>query len=217
MAKNIRSISNKYFDDNEALYARLGTTDAVRALSATNALFRKLAHQERYNAELLEITGSDNIGNAMKVIRAQNSGRRVPVLPIELTKIPEIWLKGRMKRGNDPGFAQMSLKTCQREYRFIQPLLEESWELIEQQPEEFRDNLREQLLTKYQRYSPTEMSRECYAFVNDYDLDEVIEEADLKVKTKHDDPLLSELSKAIEATIISPKDYGVQSKNDSGK
>jgi hypothetical protein len=217
MAKNIRSISIKYFDDNDALYARLGTTDAVRALSAANALFRKLAHQERYNEELIELTGADNIGNAMKVIRAQNSGSRVPLLPAQLTKIPEIWLKGRMQHGKDPGFAQMSLKTCQREYRFIQPLLEESWELIGQQPADEQESLKEQLLSKYERFSPTEMSRECYAFMNDYDLDEVIEEADLKVKTKHDDSLLSELHKAIEATTISQKDYGVQPKNDTGK
>ena len=173
MSKTFESASNKYIAGNKALYAELGTTDAARGLTALRKLKKDLAHLERYNEELIQLTGADNLGNAMKVIRSVVSGERVIFeLPEELTKFPELWLNGRLRDGKDMGFPGMSIRQCEKEYRYLRPLLEDAWKTaVEQKDEEVRESLKRQISEGYQILDPSEFSRICYGITNNYEIE----------------------------------------------
>jgi hypothetical protein len=173
MSKQFEEASEKYINNNNALYAELGTTDAARGLTALRKLKKDLAYSERYNDELIQLTGADNLGNAMKVIRSVVSGGRVIFeLPEELTKFPELWLNGRLRDGKDMGFPGMSIRQCEKEYRYLRPLLEDAWKTaIEQEDEEIRESLKRQILEGYQILDPSEFSRICYGITNNYEIE----------------------------------------------
>lgn len=214
MSVELKRLQEKHWRYVDQMCDLLQSADAYKALKALRKVLREREQYKGYVDEVVNTLGLDNIGNALKQIRATGIGRVVLLLPPPLLKIPEIWLTGRTNNGKDKGFAKMSLRTCQREYRFLQPLLEAAWELIEQQPEDERDCLKQELLDKYEKFSPMEMSRDCYSFLNDYDLEEIVEEADLKPRKIDKDPSISEMFNALKATTISANDYGVQSKSE---
>ena len=211
MAKAAKTVLLDYLASNDKLYAELGTADPARCLTAVRALKRKLATLETFVEEFNEVTGSDNYGNGLKALKAGTFGQGGSVnLPPELLRVPQVWLEGRTKEGKDPGFARYGPFEANREYKRLKPFLEEVWAAINTEEEDIQERLRHEVLAEYEKLSPEEMGRFCIAFVNDYDLEDIFEEKESKAKKVNDDPLLSELSKAIEATTISSKDYGVQ-------
>ena len=204
-----------YIASNDKLYAEVGTADSARCLTAVKALKRKLATLETFVNEFNEVIGSDNYGNGLKALKAGTFGQGGSVnLPLELSRVPQIWLEGRTKEGKDHGFARYGYYEANREYKRLRPYLEEVWVAVGTEEDDIQQRLKLEILSEYEKLSPEEMGRFCIAFVNDYDLEDIIEEAESKVKPVSEDPLLSELHKAMEATTLSAKDYGVQHKKD---
>ena len=207
MSKTFESASNKYIAGNNALYTELGTTDAARGLTALRKLKKDLAYSERYNDELIQLTGADNLGNAMKVIRSVVSGGSVIFeLPMELTKFPELWLNGRLRDGKDMGFPGMSIRQCEKEYRYLRPLLEDAWKtVIEQEDEEICENLKRQILEGYQTLDPSEFSRLCYGITNNYEI-ELRSEREEKIKVEKGASYI-EIQRVLNS--LPEKNYGV--------
>jgi hypothetical protein len=218
MAKSQRQNILDYVAANDKLYAELGTTDAARSLTAVLALKKKLATLEKFADEFIEVMQTDNYGNGLKALKARTFGSGgSPNLAPELLRVPQIWLDGRAKQGKDPGFARYGYYEADREYKRLRPYLEEVWLAIEIEDEDIQERLRSEVLSEYEKLSPEEMGRFCIAFVNNYDLEEIAEESKSRDKSINEDPLVSELHKALEATTLSAKDYGVQSKTTGEK
>ena len=207
MSKTFEDASARYVANNNALYTELETRDAVRALTALRKLKKDLAYSERYNDELIQLTGADNVGHAMQVIRSLRSGDGVIFeLPKELTIFPDLWLNGRLRDGKDMGFPGMSIRQCEKEYRYLRPLLEDAWKTaIEQENEEVRESLKRQILEGYQILDPSEFSRICYGVTNNYEI-ELRSEKEEKVKVEKGASNI-EMQKVLNA--LNEKNYGV--------
>jgi tRNA nucleotidyltransferase/poly(A) polymerase len=207
MSKQFEEASEKYINNNNALYAELGTTDAARGLTALRKLKRQLKLQERYNDEIVEILGSDNIGNAMKTLRGTLSGARVFLeLPEPLTKYPQVWINGRLRDGKDPGVPGMTIRQCEREYRYLLPLLRDAWETaINQEEEEVSEMLKREILERYEELGPGEMSKVCYGITNNYEVILRLEK-EQPVKVEKGASTM-ELQKALRT--VAERDYGV--------
>jgi hypothetical protein len=181
MAKSQRQSVLDYVAANDKLYAELGTTDAARSLTAVLALRRKLATLEKFVEEFNEVMQSDNYGNGLKALKAATFGQGgSPTLPPELSRVPQVWLEGRTKEGKDPGFARYGYHEANREYKRLRPYLEEVWVAIGLEDEGIQQQLRLEVLSEYERLSPEEMGRFCIAFVNNYDLNDIIEHTQVR-------------------------------------
>jgi hypothetical protein len=172
MTKIARKTILKHFDGVDAILAELGTSDTARGLTALIALKKKLSELEEKEKSVLDVTQTDNVGNAIKRIMALRSGASVsPRLPMELTEIPEIWLKGRIPSKRSKGHPPLTVTQAFRLHRRMMPYLEDAWEIIEKQGED-RERLTEEILTAYATLSPEEMMTNVYAFTKGYELDE---------------------------------------------
>jgi hypothetical protein len=207
MSKTIRATFNKFYDHIEKLLAELGTTDAYRGLGIVQTLKKDIERQSKYNDEIISLMKSDNIGNAVKTLRVLCMGEVVIFeLPAELTKFPELWLNGRLRDGKDMGFPGMSIRQCEKEYRYLRPLLEDAWKTaIEQEDEEIRESLKRQILEGYQTLDPSEFSRICYGITNNYEI-ELQNGKEQKVQIEKGASNM-ELQRALNA--LKEKNYGV--------
>jgi hypothetical protein len=219
MSLELKRLQKRHWELVDQICEILESADSYKALNALKKVMRERDELRAYVDTVVELLGVDNIGNAIKHLRASGMGRVVPLLPEELLKIPQIWLEGRARSAKDPGFAKFEWHQASREYKRLRPLLEEVWEVIDLEPEAIRERLRAEVIADYETLSPDEMGRYCIAFVNKYDLKEVDQEMEIREAKSDKDPLMSELQKALEATTLSAKDYGVQSKkvNEKGK
>jgi len=182
MAKAAKTVMFDYIASNDKLYSEVGTADPARCLTAVRALKRKLATLETFAEEFNEAMGSDNYGNGLKALKAATFGQVGSVsLPPELSRVPQIWLEGRTKEGKDHGFARYGYYEANREYKRLRPYLEEVWVAIGTEEEDIQQRLKSEILSEYEKLSPEEMGRFCIAFVNDYDLEDIIEDTESKL------------------------------------
>ena len=66
----------------------------------------------------------------------------------------------------------MSIRQCEKEYRYLRPLLEDAWKTaVEQKDEEVRESLKRQISEGYQILDPSEFSRICYGITNNYEIE----------------------------------------------
>ena len=172
MSKTIKAAFNKFHDNVWDLLQELGTTDAYKGLGVVKTLKKDFEVQCKYNDEIVEIFGGGNIGNAMKTIRSIYMGGRVLFdLPEQLTKYPQVWINGRLRDGKDPGVPGMTIRQCEREYRYLLPLLRDAWETATNQEEgEVSEMLKREILEQYEILGPGEMSKVCYGITNNYEV-----------------------------------------------
>lgn len=192
--KHIRAICNL-----------LETTDEYRALVALRALIAKKEELEKYQQEVCDAVGADNIGNALTMIKAKSYGRAgLFQLPEQLYKIPLLWLEGRAETRKQKGVLKMTFFQAERQHRRLLPYLEDAWKVAGQRDSELAEMLREQILQNYEETSAEDMTKFCWAFVNDYE----IEEEDI-VEERAEEPSIAELLKIVSESKL---DYGVVSK-----
>jgi hypothetical protein len=173
MTKTIKKAFFKHLDGVDAILNELETTDTARGLTALLALKKKISELENKESSILEVTQTDNIGNAIKRIMALRSGASVsPKIFVELLEIPEIWLKGRNPSKKSKGHPPLTVTQAFKMHRRMMPFLEETFEIIEKQPEEDRERLKDELLNEWRTLSPEEMMTKLYAFTKGYELDE---------------------------------------------
>jgi hypothetical protein len=186
MSVELKRLQNRHWELVDKICELLESADAYKALNALKKVLRERDELRAYVNEVVDIVGLDNIGNAIKHLKATGVGQVVPLLPKELLKVPQVWLEGRDRSGKDPGFVKFEWYQAEREYKRLKPLLVEVWEAIELEPEAIRERLRAEVINDYETLSPDEMGRYCIAFVNKYDLKEIVE------RGKNKEPLVME-------------------------
>lgn len=211
MSLEYKRLHNRQWELIDKICELLQSADAYKALNALKKVIRERDELKGYVNEVVALVGVDNIGNALSKIKASGMGQVVPsVLPPELSRVPQIWLEGRPRSGKDPGFVRFEWYEAEREYKRLRPLLEEVWEAIELEPEGIRERLRAEVLSEYETLSPDEMGRHCIAFVNKYDLKEIVE------RNRNKDPLVMPSEEELESSLQLVTDpdiiYGVVKK-----
>jgi hypothetical protein len=215
MTKTIRKAFFKHLDGVDVILNELETTDTARGLTALLALKKKLSEFEGKVKAILEVTQTDNIGNAIKRIMAFRSGASVSrKIFVELLEIPEIWLKGRNPSKKSKGHPPLSVTQAFKMHRRVMPFLEETVEIIEKQPEEDRERLKDELLNEWRTLSPEEMMTKLFAFNKGYELDE----EEMPVEGEQIIPATDgELRKTLEFMLDPNRIYGVVSKEQTGE
>ena len=184
----------------------LESADEYRALVALRALVSRKEELENYIKQVIDLAGADNIGNAITKIKASSHGRGgVFDLPEQLQRIPQLWLEGRAETRKARGVLKMTFYQAERQHRRLLPYLEDCWRIAEQKDSETAEMLKEQILQCYEENSADDMTKFCYAFVHNYDLEEDGEEREESV----DEPSLAELTKILNDVRF---DYGVVSR-----
>lgn len=192
----------------ERLCKTLGVTDVYKALRVVEKLLKEISELKSYIEEICTITRTDNIGNAIKRIKSGSVGPSVlSNLPDELLRIPKLWLEGRAETRKVKGVLKMTFFHAERQHRRLIPYLQDVWNVASKYDIEMAEALKEQILARFEDSSADDMLRFCYAFLNDYDLEEDEEEQEGATK----DPTLSELQQILNTVKF---DYGVVSKEE---
>ena len=175
MAKKTRTAVNDYFDATEKIFAVFETQDAARCLSAAKAAKREVEEFHQYREEVRVAIGSDNYGNALRTLKAKGlSGKGLFALPLELEKIPQLWLVGRVPTGTDKGCRRYSLFEAKQEHRRLRIYLEDAWTAILSEPEEDQEQLKADLIESYENNDPERCALFCEAFTKDYNLEQIL-------------------------------------------
>jgi hypothetical protein len=190
----------------KAICELLESSDEYRALVALRALITKKEELEKYVQQVVDLVGADNIGNAITKIKAKSYGRLgLSELPEQLQRIPQLWLEGRAETRKTKGVLKMTFYQAERQHRRLLPYLEDCWRIAEQKDTETAEMLKEQILHCYEENSADDMTKYCYAFVHNYDLEE-----DGEVREEStEEPSLAELTRILSEVRF---DYGVVSK-----
>jgi hypothetical protein len=205
MGAKLQQEWDKAWKHIRAICKLLETTDEYRALVALRALIAKKEELEKYQQEVCDVVGADNIGNALTMIKARSYGRPgLSQLPEQLQKIPLLWLEGRAETRKQKGVLKMTFFQAERQHRRLLPYLEDAWKVAGQRDSELAEMLREQILQNYEETSAEDMTKFCWAFVNDYELEE--EEVG---EERAEEPSIAELLKIVNETKF---DYGTVSK-----
>ena len=101
----------------------------------------------------------------------------------------------------------MSFLYAERQHRRLIPYLQDVWKIASNYDMETEEALKEKILQSYEESSADDMMRFCYAFINDYDL----EENAVEPQTESEDPTIAELNKILSRKSM---DYGVEKKRE---
>lgn len=173
MGAKLQQEWNKTWKHVSAICNLLESADEYKALVALRALIAKKNELEKYQQEVCNAIGADNIGNAITMIKASSHGRPgLFQLPEQLQKIPQLWLEGRAETRKQKGVLKMTFFQAERQHRRLLPYLEDAWKVAGQRDSELAEMLKEQILQSYEETSADDMTKFCYAFVNDYELEE---------------------------------------------
>lgn len=205
MAKSMWDKFDTHRRHVERLCRKLEVADVYKAFKAVEKVIRERDELREYVDEVVRMTNTDNIGNALKRISSVSVGASVPKLPDALRRIPQIWLEGRAPTTKHPGVMKLTFRQAERSYRRLLPYLEEVWAFAESEDIELQEALKQQILEEYETTSADDMTKYCYAFSHNYELKE--EEAEEIGVDK--DPTMAELSKILQSVKV---DYGVISK-----
>ena len=191
----------------KAICEILESADEYRALVALRALVSRKEELENYIQQVVDLSGADNIGNAITKIKASAYGRPgLFELPEQLQRIPKLWLEGRAETRKVKGVLKMTFFHAERQHRRLTPYLQDVWKVASTYDIETEEALKEKILQSYEESSADDMLRFCYAFLSDYDLEEDGEEQECETI----DPTLAELQQILNRKI----DYGVESKSE---
>jgi hypothetical protein len=183
VAKKLKREFEKVMGHIDEMCEILESADEYRALVALKALkMREKMLLERQD-EVVRVLGVDNIGNAITKIKTLRMGALVSeTLPEELSTHPPIWQRGRVPTKLREGFAPYSFFQAEKLYKRLRPYLVEAWGLTFTRDVEQGELLREQILESYVSTSPEEMAQFCHSFINDYEIEEVIEGGQVAVE-----------------------------------
>jgi hypothetical protein len=201
MTRSLKESLDTHWRHVATLCNRLSVGDIYKALKVVEKLLRENAELQEYIDEVCRVTNTDNIGNALKRIKAAPMGGSV-LLPEELQRIPQLWLEGRAETRKHKGVLKMTFYQAEISYRRLRPYLEDTWRIAGQRDSETAELLREQILERYEDCSADDMTKFCYAFEHNYDL---TEEEDAQ-EERMEEPSIAELMKIVNGSGL---DYGV--------
>lgn len=199
---------NKTMRHVKAICDTLESADEYRALVALRALIARKEELEKYQKMVIDAVGADNIGNALTMIKTRTHGRVGPFqeLPEQLQRIPKLWLEGRPQTRKASGVIKLTVYQAEKAYKRLLPYLMEVWEIVTRREEDLQEGIKEEIIEMFETTSPDEMTTKCYAFINDYDLEEEEIESGVAAVLEKVEPTTSELMRTLENMKF---DYGV--------
>ena len=199
------NLSNKVLNSLEEIGVMLGL-DAT-TVNPTNAQqrVRKIANEYMKLSEKANELGYSSVAMALKAlsqVKESITNTDLGSLPEVFLKVPSVWLSGKPKTKNEPGFAPLRVRDAERQHRVIAPLLIEAWGLAD-------EDVQDRITRGYLTMSVSAFESELYKYI--YDLEPTpLEEEFQSIQPDTDDDMAKSLHLVTHPDVI----YGVVKKNE---